>query len=67
MFDPRGSTRELTSRSPSEPRHRPQGPERRPKGDDEPSSFIHSFRAVVTDAFEEAESAWRPRIVRYPY
>ncbi len=57
----------LIDGSPFAPRHRPQGPERRPKGDDGVSNLIRSLRASLAQELEAPASGRLPRLARYPY
>ena len=67
MFDVRGIALGLAARPPFELRHRPQGPERRPTGDDGTSNLRRTLRAAIAQALDEADAGWLPRLSRYPY
>jgi hypothetical protein len=56
----------LIDGSPFAPPHRPQGPERRPKGDGV-FNLIRSLRAAIAQELEAPASGRLPRLARYPY
>ena len=57
----------LADRSPFAPSGRPQGPERRPKGDAGVGALIRSFRNTLAQELDEPAGGWLPRLARYPY